>query len=231
MPLPEPPIEAGSLSGIPKHRLAGGRMYRVWRRDLPGGETRESPWWFASVLTDNGENGDDPAAGGRFDLPAPAGTCYFGTRPEAALLEALQMRLVNLPRTELAVRRIAGVHCPDAAPDAAMLTSRRLTGRFGINAELWAGRDRALTRRWAAALRRDGWWALYAGICHDPTGRLRAVALFDHAGAHPPSHAGRWRATSRPVDGDRKLEAALARYGVTVREPGQLPWARPGRPD
>jgi hypothetical protein len=41
------------------------------------------------------------------------------------------------------------------------------------------------------------------------------------------SHAGRWHGTERRIDGDRSLETALSRYGVTVREPGQRPWSRP----
>jgi len=58
-------------------------------------------------------------------------------------------------------------------------------------------------------------------------GRLRSVALFDAAGEHPPTHGARWACNARRIDRDRDLENALARYGVTVRDPGQLPWARP----
>lgn len=224
MPLSDPPAAAGALAGLPRHALRRAHLYRVWRRDLPGGETRASPWWFASAVA-------DAVAGGRFDLPAPMGTCYFGTRPEAALLEALQMRLTNLPRNELKIRRIAKVAAPADAPDAAMLTARTVAGTFGITVELWAGRDRILTRRWAAAIRRDGWWALYAGTAHDPSGHLRAVALFDHGGAHPPSHGDRWPWSEHRIDDDQRLVRALQRYGVSVREPGQLPWAEPEGPN
>ncbi|WP_376695972.1 RES domain-containing protein [Wenzhouxiangella sp. EGI_FJ10305] len=220
MPLHHPPQKAGSLAGLPRHALSGTVLHRVWRHVLPDGTRRSRPWWFASADLDASE-------GGRFDLPEPMGTCYFGTRPEAALLEALQMRLTNLPREELTVRSLAQVNVPAAAPVAAMLTSRHVAGQFGITAELWAGRDRALSRAWAQAMRRDGWWALYSGVCHDPSGQLRAVGLFDHAGAHPPSHAGRWRWSGKRLDHNRKLEARLGRYGVKVREPGQLPWSRP----
>ena len=95
-----------------------------------------------------------------------------------------------------------------------MLTSSRVAGKFGITAELWAGPDRSLSRAWAQAARRDGWWALYSGASHDPSGSLRSVSLFDHAGAHQPSHAGRWRWTGQRIDGDKSVEAALNRYGV-----------------
>jgi len=220
MPLPDPPGQAGRLAGLPRRALRGGRLFRVWRHDLPDGGTCATPWWFASA-------GPADPGGGRFDLSGPMGTCYFGTRPESALLEALQSHLINLPREELVIRRMARVTAPGRAPDAAMLTARRVAGEFGVTAEIWAGRDRGLTRRWAEAIRRDGWWAIYSGVAHDPTGRLRAVALFDHAGGHAPTLGGRWHWTGCRLDADDDLERALQRFGITVREPGQLPWARP----
>jgi len=219
MPLGAPPAGAASLAALPRHALGGRRLFRVWRHTLADGSTRASPWWFASV------DPDRPPAGGRFDLPAPMGTCYLATLAVAAVLEALQMRLTLLPRPELAVRRLAELRAPADAPDAAMLTARCVAGRFGITAELWAGRDRQMTQAWAAAIRRDGWWAVYGGISHDPSGRLRSVALFDAAGEHPPTHGGQWVGNVRRID--RDLENALARYGVTVLDPGQLPWAQP----
>jgi len=218
MPLDEPPERSGSLSGLPRHALRGGLLFRVWRHELPGGAERPEPWWFASAAA-------DAEIAGRFDLNPPLGTCYFGTRPEAALLEALQSHLTNLPEAELRIRRLARVQAPDEVPDAAMLTAARVAGEFGITAELWAGRDRALTRRWAGAARRDGWWALYSGVAHDPSGRLRSVALFDHAGEHEPSHSGSWHWSGQRIHDDPKLKAALKRHGVTVRESGQLRWA------
>lgn len=220
MPLGPPPAAAGSLADLPRRRIAGARLYRVWCHDLAGGAIRRAPWWFASAER-------DAPNGGRFDLPEPMGTCYFATRPEAAVLEALQARLTNLPIAELEVRRLACVTPPDDAPSAAMLTARRVAGRYAITAELWAGPERAKSRAWAGALRRDGWWALYTGIAHDPAGRLRAVSLFDLTGAHPPSHGDRWRWIGQRIADDQSLAAALRRYDVAVRAPGQLPWARP----
>ena len=220
MPLREPPSGAGSLARLPAHPLRARTLYRVWRHLLPDGTERASPWWFASLS-------EPPEACGRFDLPPPMGACYIATRPEAALLEALQMHLTNLPLAELKVRRIARIRAPDDAPRAAMLTAESVAGDFGITAAIWAGLERRLTQRWAAAIRRDGWWAVYAGMAHDPRGQLRAVALFDQQGEHPPTHGGRWHYRTQPIAGDAALERALARYGVSVREPGQLPWDRP----
>lgn len=137
------------------------------------------------------------------------------------------MQLTNLPAAELEVRRIAEVRAPDDAPHAAMLTAESVAGDFGITAAIWAGLERRLTQRRAGAIRRDSWWAVYFGIAHDPRGQLRAVALFDQQGEHPPSHGGRWYYRTRSMTGDAALESALARYGLSVREPGQLPWKHP----
>jgi hypothetical protein len=220
MALAEPPTAAGSLSGIPGETVRGRILHRVWRYETPDGALRTDPWWFASVPA-------DPHVGGRYDLPEPMGACYTATRPAGAVLEALQTHLVNLPRAELAVRRRAEIVAPGDAPAAAKLTARVLAGQHGVTAGLWAGGDRPLTQRWAAALRRDGWWAVYGGIQHDPSGRLRGHALFDHAGAHPPTLGGAWGHDVATLHDDADLHAELARYGVTVRETGTLPYTDP----
>jgi hypothetical protein len=217
MPLREPPSGAGSLSDLPAVPLVGVTLYRVWRHRSPDGTTRDHPWWFASAPT-------DVADGGRFDLPEPMGTCYLATDPVAAILEALRAHLTALPTAELAVRRIATIHPPGRAPDAADVTDPAVTG-VGFTAALWAGLDRPLTRRWAAAIRRDGWWALRAGIQHDPTGRLRAITLFDGSGGHPPTVDGEWTWTDASLDGDTDARAGLAACGVTIRGPANLPVA------
>lgn len=223
MPLAEPPAAAGSLAGVPSEPTRGRTLHRVWRRLTPDGTVRDSPWWFASAS-------DDPDADGRFDLPPPMGTCYTATRPAGAVLEALQAHLVNLPRAELEVRRRAEISPPSDAPVAAKLTARVLAGTFGVTAALWAGHDRDLSQRWAAALRRDGWWAVYGGLQHDPSVRLRGHALFDHAGAHPPSSGGRWPHRTATLHDDTALHEELAGYGVNVRDPATLPYAAPPVP-
>lgn len=122
---------------------------------------RDDPWWFASVP-------EDPQVGGRFDLAAAMGTCHTGTSVEAVMLESLQAVLPALPIEELQVRRLAEITVPDGAADAADLTDPAGAG-VGTTAAIWAGNDRALTQAWAQAFRRDGWWALHAGI--DMSGR------------------------------------------------------------
>lgn len=220
MPLLGPPDAAGSLAALPAEPLRGRILHRVWRIRAPDGTTSAEPWRFASSTQDS-------PGGGRFDLPAPMGTCYMATGSVGAVLEALQMSLTNLPRAELAARRRAEIVPPHDTPPAAKLTAQKVAGTHGVTAALWAWEDRALTRRWAAALRRDGWWALYSGVAHDPSGRLRGIALFDHAGAHPPTVGGPWTYALATIHNDEQLITSLSRYGVTVRDPGVLPYAEP----
>jgi hypothetical protein len=84
-----------------------------------------------------------------------------------------------------------------------------------------------VTQAWAAAFRRDGWWALYGGIQHDPSGRLRGHTLFDQHGPRPPSFGAAWPHTTGTLHDDPDLHAELARFGIQVRDPGDLPFADP----
>lgn len=219
MPLADPPPAAGSLAHLPDVRTADRRWYRIWRRTAADGTERPQPWWFAS-------RPDSPEDGGRYDLPAPQGTCYTATSRIGAVLEALQMHLTLLPRAELAIRQLATIATPHDSPPAADLTARAAAG-VGITAAVWAGSDRARTQAWADALRRDGWWVVHSGLQHDPSGTLRGHALFDHAGAHPPSYGRHWPAQTASLHDDGDLHDELADYGIAVHDPADLPWADP----
>lgn len=202
MPLDEPPTPA-ELERLPGRRLAGRVLYRVYRR------ARSSPWWFASRLPGT-------AAGNPFDLPTPDGTCYLATSREGAVLEAFQEFGRGLiPAEELAGRSIAVVTAPPGALRGAFLTATRARAA-GVTAALWAGGDRHLTQRWAMALRRAGWRALLAGLQHDPSGRLRGVALFDTAGADMPYGDEAWRHEDQTLADDAGLAADLQRYGIRI---------------
>jgi hypothetical protein len=222
MPLPWPPQQGGSLTDFPAQQIRGHTIYRVWRHVSDDGRIRDAPWWFASVP-------DDPADGGRYDLPAPMGACYTATQPVGAVLESLQALLTNLPAAELRVRRLAVIDAPPDAPAAAKLTAQVVAGGYGITAALWAGADRPKTQAWAAAFRRDGWWALYGGVQHDPSGRLRGHTLFDRAGEHAPTFGRGWPHTTSTLHDDESLLDDLARFGIHVREPGDLPFSEPPR--
>jgi hypothetical protein len=66
----------------------------------------------------------------------------------------------------------------------------------------------------------------FSGVHHDPSGTLRAVALFDLAGEHEPSHPGPWRTTLRELTGE-ETAVHLADLGVHVRGPANLPVVQP----
>ena len=208
MPLAEPPPVA-ELANLPGKSIIGSRLHRVYRR------RRGQPWWFASIPA--GATSDQRMAGGRFDLPQPDGACYLATSPLGAVLEAFGgFGRGLLPDEELRARLRSEVTAPDRTRPAAWLTSGRVRGR-GVTQALWAGPDRPLTQSWAAVLRRAGWTALFHGLQHDPTGRLRGVTLFDAGGAHPPlDDAEGWRHTDHGLHDDAAVIAGLARYGITV---------------
>jgi hypothetical protein len=172
---------------------------------------RGQPWWFSSV------DAEAPETSGRFDLPAPDGACYLAATQIAAVLEALQdFGEGLLPDAELRSRRTAEVAVPRHAPDAASLASQRARGS-GVTVALWGGADRPLSQAWAVALRRAGWQALFHGVQHDPVGRLRAVTLFDVAGAHPPYDDGDgWPYRVHTLHDSSDVVRALSRFGVTV---------------
>ena len=211
--LEPPPTEPASLEDLPPQPFGGETLYRVWRADTTS--DRPEPWWFSS------HTGPD---GGRFDLPAPAGTLYTSTSRAGALLEGLQAQLKGLPVEELEVRRMAAIDVPDAAPPAADLCHPTLAGR-GVTAAVWAGAERELTQQWAAAVRRDGWWALHAGVHHDPSGQLRAIAVFGTSGDAAPTLGGAWTFTASTVHDDPTVADELTRYGVEIRSRGELPFS------
>lgn len=207
MPLATPPTAAGSLSDFPAIAMPA-ELHRVWRYHVAEGTIRTSPWWFASAPTGTG-------IGGRFDLPPDVGgTCYLATSAVAATLEALQAHLALLPVAELEVRRRVSVSVSADAPPAADATAPAATGT-GVTVGLWGDADRTVTQAWATAFRRDGWWALHAGVAHDVTAKDRAVALFDASGDHAPTHAGGWEFQGPfRLDDDTDLIAALDARGV-----------------
>lgn len=212
MPLRCPPPGPAALGGLPRLRLGRRTVWRVFQR------RRGHPWFFAAVPP------GDPGAGGRFDLLAPDGACYLATSKTAAVLEALQGYGEGLlPDNALRRRAAARIDAPVTAPPAVRLTAAAARGA-GVTAALWAGEDRGCTQAWAANLHRAGWRAAHHGIAHDPAGRLRAVTLFDRAGAHLPYDDEAWQHDVEPLDVP-DVRAALRRHGITVtRSDPELPF-------
>lgn len=200
------------LSGLPRVRLAGGTLWRVFQRH------RDNPWFFAAV--------DElrPHLSGRFALPAPYGACSLATSKTAAILEAFQEYSDGvIPLSALRRRMVARISAPASAPAAVQLTAARARG-VGVTAALWAGGDRVCTQQWALTLHRAGWRALYGGVAQDPAGRLRAVTLFDRSGQHVPYDDEAWQAAVEPAD-TPDVRAALGGYGIRVtRSDPDLPF-------
>jgi hypothetical protein len=160
---------------------------------------------------------DDPGRGRRSLRPeSPRRLAVHRTSVAAAVLERFQEHSRGLlPDTELTARQRAVISVPPSAPGAVALTAAAARG-VGVTAALWAGADRSLTQRWAAALRRAGFLAASHGIQHDPTGRRRAVTLFDTAGEHLPYDDPAWSYELVDLAGDPVTTEVLERHGFTV---------------
>lgn len=141
-------------------------------------------WWFASFAP--------PAVGeGRFDLPAPRGTCYFADDIEAAVRERVGTRWgrrTYLPPVALSGTTVSRV---DLTPyldgnDLAQADHRDATGY--ITRELYGGAPYPLTQKHAAAFAAAG----FAALLYPPRftlGQARALALFGDAGRPVPARS------------------------------------------
>ena len=195
--LADPPDQRNLTSGLPACADLPSELHRL--SDWPG------TWWFADASPEHD-------TGGRFNLPAPEGTCYLAETLEGALLEKLvrtpkrivpAQRLLELFHTTVEVRQ---------APRLADLV-QPLTG-LGLNAEIHVTLDYRRTRQWAVAIRRAGWRGLRYLLRGDNALRQRGVALFGHAGLH--RRAPRGLRTALHVIDVRMAATVLAARGVMV---------------
>lgn len=169
--------EPGDLRGFPA-TSPPVRLVRVCR-------ATSGTWWFSSD------------GSGRFDLPAPEGTCYLATDAYAAIREATRLGPVstNWVRT----RELREVEPPD--PDARLAaTTRKAAGQYGITTELVTLVPYDLPRRWAAAFRAHGYDGIRHQLRHDQRARPSGVALFGPAGASPLDDGTRTPLTTSPVE-------------------------------
>lgn len=159
--LVEPPDD---LSAFPARTIR--RNTRLYRAHSLG----RGPWWFSS-------DGD-----GRFDLPAPDGTCYVTDQPGAALRERLGPKVVRsgaVLRAELERTLVSRLALP--APAHVANAAHTHAYVHGCTTEISTVEDYGLTKRWAIAFRRDGWMGVrYAARL--ATGAI-SVALFGTAGS------------------------------------------------
>jgi hypothetical protein len=148
---------------------------------------------------------------GRFDLPAPDGTCYLASDDLGALLELLGPDLLpgsGAPASLLQGRHLRTLHVPRRQRLADALAEKAVAW---VTSELWTITPYALPQAWARALHQNGYEGLrYAGR-HRTARRPFAVALFGRAGERRA-----WRAGRRVDIGVDHRHRLAARCGVVV---------------
>ena len=202
-----PPDDASSLAGFPTTRRLPRRLHRV--------SEHTGTWWYSSR----------PDGGGRFDLPAPEGTCYLADDLDAALGEKLLRRPKKLVPAER-LRELLHSRITLLRPLVlANLTSPRTTG-FGVNAEIHATLDYAKPWAWAERLHGAGHRGLRYAARSDPGVAARCVALFGSAGLHARAPAG-MHTDEAPLDTRRARRLLEARGVVVVPIPRDVPIVEP----
>jgi len=157
----------------PQAALAGFPAYRLDPRTLlcRAHLAANGPWWFSHD------------GGGRFDLPAPRGTCYLATDPAVAVRERLGAVLGGVPYVPVSL--LEGVVVSRlGVPVARRLANLRVAraAEFGVTRELETMVPYAVPQAWARALADAGMEGVRYGPRFTP-GAASSVALFDEAGA------------------------------------------------
>lgn len=193
--LAEPPDDAVSLRSFPVRTLrAGSSIHRIHHHQL-------GPFWFGSADIES-------EGGSRFDLASPRGSSYWALQPEAAFLERLARRPINvLPLEQLDRFHLSTVELPE--PIVVANAPVKAARRFGLTAEFHTTRHYPITRRWATALARAGHNGLLSIPRHDVTAKLRALTLFGSAGEHEPPG---WRTVTAPLP--TSLMQAMSAWGI-----------------
>ncbi len=207
--------DAPAGSAIPGYSLStGAHLHRITRRFHPDGRPR-SPWFFSST---------DAAVPGRFDLPAPRGTCYFADRRLGAFVEVFRRARV-IARVDLAARQLV---VATRTGDAVRLANLRSASaaRLGVTLDTFGGDDYTEPQQLASELDGLGFAGVRSPARHDPTTRSNTVALFGRAGTAR-SQRG-WRVRRSAVDTERSLLEDARAYGYAVLDvPYDVPTVSP----
>lgn len=205
-----PPADLTGFPRRPRSR-APRTLHRIyWHRNRQG--ELNSAWNFTS----------DPPGKSRFDLLAPAGTCYWSDRAYGAFVEVFRGITVLAP-TDVQRRRLFTASAP--ALRLADLTAPAAYS-FGVTAELSSSPSYEIPQQWARALAAHGLDGLISLCRHDPSARARNIAVFGPAGT-PVRRTG-WTVQRLRLDRDQQLMAELRRLGVrTVPIPLSVPTVRP----
>ena len=95
-------------------------------------------------------------------------------------------------------------------------TDRRILGRWGLSAELWAGDDYAGSQRWAERLHQAGFAGIWYSARHDVHGDFHSLAVFGKPGYQPDALL---RYSDGPIP-QRLLDEAAVRFGIEVLPTG-----------
>lgn len=160
--------------------------------------TGRSPWYFSS---------DDY---GRFNLPAPAGTCYLAADMHTALRERFGHDLVEhgLISWEFATETVVSTLSVPRQRQLADLCADDAV-KFGVTREIFtlASDSYAKTRQWARSLHNNGSRGIRYQSRFTTGAQPNAYALFDVEGERD------WPTDSNPLPGP----AACAEVGITVQ--------------
>jgi hypothetical protein len=153
-----------SLAGFPAYALGVETdLFRAHAHGL-------GPWWF----------GNDGS--GRFDVPAPRGTCYVALDPLSALRERLGPVLgasQSVPESLLEEAVVSRLRLPAACEVAD--TQDRRAAEFGVTREIETTVPYAVPQAWARAFDEAGLGGVRYGPRFTP-GDSSAVALFGGEG-------------------------------------------------
>lgn len=166
-----------SFAGLPTAAPTGSEWHREHARRLA--DPDRGCWYYASLPA-------DPADGGRFDLPAPEGTCYFADAPVVAAMERVGRFTAQgrpVPADLVRDRVVTTVAARELPGSAADLVAPGAAHSFRVTGELFTMPDYAVPQAWAAAVRSAGHEALLSTPRFSPHGR--AIAVFGPRGPHP----------------------------------------------
>jgi hypothetical protein len=180
-----------SFPGVARGRDLHFRAH-AWRQGQPEGGC----WFYASLPAPNG-------AGGRFDIPAPGGTCYWADTELAAARERL-----GRPGDMIAADEVEGAVVTAAVFDPGHLADLLAVdaARHGVTAELSSSTPYRVCQSWAAAFAAAGFNGVRYGarFSSDPA---TVTAVFGGAGAMKFPPPSRFR---------RSMAAVLRDNGYTV---------------
>lgn len=187
------PLANEDVRRFPAYVLAPARyVFRVVR-------DRHGPWWFSSALH------------GRFDLPAPEGTCYVASDDLGALLEIVGPDLLPggcAPASLLAGRHLRRLGVPRTMRLADALASRAAQW---VTAEIATITPYTVPQAWARTFRRGRWSGVRYAIRHSPSRTRASYALFGPAGERR-----RWpRGRRIPVSADHR-DRLRTTCGITL---------------